>query len=91
MPPPCTWRDVAAAYLVHWGVALAGPRTRHDIAVHLAAELRADVAARMTADLAAELAAHPVTRAEAEAGIAPCLADAEQRLAVIRDERGEVG
>ena len=86
MPPPCTWRDVVAAYLVHWGVQLAGPRMRHDIAVHLAAELRADVAARMSADLAADLAARAVTRADAETGIAPCVADAP-----MPDERGEVG
>ena len=83
MPPPCTWRDVVAAYLVHWGVQLAGPRTRHDIAVHLAAELRADVAARMSADLAADLARHAVTRADVEAGLRTLDPDLV--------ERGEVG
>ena len=91
MPPPLTWRDVVAAYLVHWGISLAGPRVRHDMAVHLAAELRAEVAARMSADLAADLARHKVTRADVEAGIAPCVVDAEARLTAVRDERGEVG
>lgn len=92
MPPRESWRDVAAAYLVHCGLRLAGRRTRHDIALHMAAELRADVAARMASDLARDLASRgPMTRADAEAALAPCLRDAEQRLAVIRDKRGEVG
>jgi hypothetical protein len=56
MPPRERWRDVAAAYLVHLGLQLAGPRTRHDIATHLAAELRADVAERLRETVAARLA-----------------------------------
>lgn len=56
MPPRERWRDVAAAYLVHLGLRLAGPRTRHDIAAHLAAELRADVAERLRETVAARLA-----------------------------------
>ena len=56
MPPRERWRDVAAAYLVHLGLRLAGPRTRHDIATHLAAELRADVAERLRETVATRLA-----------------------------------
>jgi hypothetical protein len=82
MPPRERWRDVAAAYLVHCGLRLAGRRTRHDIAAHMAAELRADVAAQMSADLAHDLAEAAVTRADA------------LRLAVVPDadtDRGALG
>lgn len=44
MPPRESWRDVAAAYLVHRGLRLASPRARRGMALHLAADLYAEVA-----------------------------------------------
>jgi hypothetical protein len=39
MPPQESWRDVAAAYLVHTGLRLASRAARRTMALHLAAEM----------------------------------------------------
>jgi|KBSMisStaDraftv2_1062788.scaffolds.fasta_scaffold2161374_1 hypothetical protein len=52
MPPQESWRDVAAAVLVHYGLRLASRRARRAMALHMAAELRSDAATRASRHLA---------------------------------------